>query len=148
MDLYTEGMRQVVKDRGFATVARGLKMDDSRLRKKVDPDYPVRLTLSDFINIAVLTKDARCLSEILADMGLMAVPADKPDDDASLCDRIIHQQVAVGNVAQEVQAALADGKVDANEAWAIDRAVDVAIEKLCALRSELKEMAEPRLAKA
>ena len=55
---------------------------------------------------------------------------------------------AISRFPEEVQAALADGKVDANEAWAIDRAVDVAIEKLCALRSELKEMAEPRLAKA
>ncbi|MFC7091906.1 phage regulatory CII family protein [Halomonas salifodinae] len=147
MDLYTAGIQQVVKEAGYATVARELRMDEGRLHKKLDPDGTVPLTLADFIRIAVMMRDPRAVTAILDEMGLVAVPVERPIDDASLCDRIIHQQVAVGNVAQEVQAALADGKVDANEAWAIDRAVDVAIEKLCALRSELKEMAEPKVVK-
>lgn len=148
MDLYTAGIRQVVKELGYAEVARGLRMDEGRLHKKLDPDGAVALTLADFIRITLLVDDPRCVSEILGEMGLVAMPMDRHDDDTSLCDRLVDQQVAVGQVAQEIQAALADGQVGAQEAWAIDRSVDVAIEKLCALRSTLKGMAAPKLAKS
>ena len=148
MDLYTAGIQQVVKEAGYATVARALRMDESRLHKKLDPDGSVPLTLADFIRIATMLRDARAVNPILEEMGLTAVPMERDERDASLCDRIVNQQVATGRVAQEVQSALADGRVDAQEAWAIDRAVDEAIKELCALRSELKEMAEPKLAKA
>lgn len=147
MDLYTAGIRQVVKEKGYATVARQLRMDESRLHKKLDPDGTVPLTLADFIRITLLSDDPRCVAGILEEMSLVAVPMDAHDDSASLCDRLVDQQAAVGQVAQEIQAALADGQVGAQEAWAIDRSVDVAIEKLCALRSTLKGMAEPKLAK-
>ena len=148
MDIYTEGMRQVVKEAGYASIARQLRMDESRLHKKVDPDGSVNLTVADFINICLITKDARCLGDILADMGLMACKLPDASSDRTVYDMILDHNAAFGLVASTMRKALADGKITAQERAEINDVVQSEINALCDLRNELNEMAGLRVAKA
>lgn len=148
MDLYTEGMRQVVKVSGYATVARKLSMDESRLHKKIDPDGSVNLTVADFISICLLTKDARCLSDILADMGLMACKLPESDADRNVYDMILDHNATFGMVASTIRSALSDGKISSSERSEINAVIQEEIDALCDLRGELNDMANLKLAKS
>jgi hypothetical protein len=147
MDLYTEGMRQVVKEAGYAAVARQLSMDESRLHKKIDPDGSVNLTVSDFIRICLLTKDARCLNDILSEMGLLACKKPSTDSDRSVYDLVLDHSCAFGVVAATTRRALADGRITPQERSEINAVIQGEIDALCDLRSEMNDMANLKLAK-
>ena len=118
-------------------LAHGLILITHQGPRANDPSQFVAVLVS----ICLLTKDARCVNDILADMGLMSCRvSDSDGSDRTVYEMILDHNYAFGAVAGTIRESLKDGRISASERSEINAVVQNEIDALCDLRAELNEM--------
>lgn len=144
MDKLTEALHDIALEHGIAQLAADMGVSRHVLANQLNPTNDRHISLAKYYLMVRLTQDVRCVQPLLDELGMIAVPASKPDEDISLFDLVMNHQVSVGVVAKTVRDALADQKIDAKERVKIEEVVQQEINALCDLASVLKEMSQPR----
>jgi len=151
MDAFIDPVHDAAFSNCIKRMASNVGMSAKVLYRRLDENDAMPLRFTDFVAIFwSVDEESRqsILQPFLDDMGLVATPAAKAAEGASLLDLMANHQISFGCVAGTVRDALEDGRIDARERKAIAEAVNEEIDALCRLRSALEGMAEPKLAKA
>lgn len=144
MDKLTETLHDIAIEHGIAKLAADMGVSRHVLSNQLNPLNDRPISLAKFYQMVRLTQDVRCVQPLLEELGMRAVKTEKPSDDLSLFDVLINQQSSFGSVAGEIKQALADGKIDTQEAAQIRRAINEASASLYDLDHAMQEMAQPR----
>lgn len=151
MDSFIDPIHDAAFAHSVKRMAGTVGMSAKSLYRRLDENDAMPLRFTDAVAIFWAVDEEsrqRIIRPFLDDMGLVAMPAAKAEEDATLLDLVTGHQAAFGNVASTVRDALADNRVDAMERAEIAQVVQREIDALCALRGALDEMAEPKLARA
>ena len=123
MDKYTEGLREAAFEYGIKRLAHELDMSEDRLYKKLNPDGPVSLTLTDFFRINRILKDTRCIDRALEDLGMVATPISQDADafEGEIRELLLDQHEQAARFVAAVREAKRDGVISCDELEEIKR---------------------------